>query len=150
MKTPPPGKDVTDLIKYSQSFGAVIATYPTTGLKTLRIKSQKWYDVQLQKFKEGEEVTLLIHNRRAKRSEAQNRYWWVYMTLLAQETGHTPEEIHEWAKGKFLTERIATVFGSPTRVKGSTTRLNKPEFSELIMKVEEATKITAPPTEDSF
>jgi len=141
-RTPPP-----DYVVKSQSFAATIVSDGQGG-KKLQLKSLAWYKNQVSKFKEGESVSVVIHNRRAKRSEQQNRFWWVYMTMIAQETGHSPEDVHEWAKGKFLTKRVVEVFGQPTRVKGSTTELSKLDFSELIMNVETATGIKAPPTEE--
>lgn len=136
-------QDSSENIVFSQPFAGVIAPDPAGG-KRIVLRSKPWFQTQLAKFKDGEEVTLVIHNRKAKRSEAQNNFWWVYMTDIASQTGHAPEEVHEWAKGKFLTEKIVTIFGSPTRIKGSTAKQSKVAFSELIMRVEAETGIPAP------
>lgn len=133
-------------VKYTQSFSAII--HKDGGGAKLIVRSPKYYHSQLAKFRDKEEVSLLVTNQRPKRSEQQNRYWWVYMTLIGEETGHAPEEIHEWAKGKFLTKGIVTIFGQLTRIKGSTTELSKSEFGELIMRVEAETGIASPPVEN--
>jgi len=132
----------------SQSFAATIVKVISENRNTFAVESKTYFQHQINKFKEGTKVTLEIHTRKPKRTEQQNKYWWVYMTLIGGETGHTPEEIHEWAKGKFLTKKIVEVFGTPTRVKGSTTELTKFEFSELITKVEAETGIQSPPVEN--
>lgn len=134
-------------ITTTQPFAAIVKPSQKTGSKILVMKSPNWFAHQINKFKDNEEVTLIIRNQRPKRSEQQNRYWWVYMTLISERTGHTPEEIHEWVKGKFLTAKIVSIFGSPTRIRRSTTNLSKSEFSELIMRVEAETGIEAPPVE---
>ena len=133
------------MLTVSKSFAALIKKNGPTA--SLVVRSPAWYQHQLQKYKDGEEVSLVITNKKPQRTEQQNRYWWVYMTHIGQETGHSPEEVHEWAKGMFLTSKIVNVFGQPTRIKGSTADLSKSEFSELIMKVEEESGIQAPPTE---
>ena len=39
------------------------------------------------------------------RSMSQHRFYWVYLSAIAHETDHTPEELHAWVKAKFL-ERL--------------------------------------------
>lgn len=138
-----------DYVTYSQGFAAVIKADSVTGDKKLVLKAPVWYANQLNKFKEGENVTLLIHNRKPKRSEAQNNYYWgAFLPLISQETGEQDiDALHELFKGLFLTTGIKQVLGKPVRKKKSTTTLNKAEFSEYIMKIEAETGVAAPPTE---
>ncbi len=139
-----PNPEVPDSVTYTQSFAAVIRSCK------LIIKSPRWYQHQLSKFKENEEVTLVIHNRRPKRTEAQNRYLWgVYYTLIAEETGERDiDRLHELFKGKFLTQGVVEVLGQKVRMKKSTAALSKVEFSEYIMAIEADTGVEAPPTEN--
>lgn len=132
----------------SQPFAARIAT--VDGEKKLIVESKPWYRHNLQKFKEGDHVTLEIHSRKPKRTEQQNRYYWgVYLPLIAHETGeHDLDALHELFKGKFLTEGIVEVLGQKVRKKKSTTELGRGEFSEFIMNIEAETGIEAPPTEN--
>lgn len=102
----------------------------------------------LLKNHEDKEVFVEVYEGKIKRSEQQNNYYWMYLSLIADETGYTSEEIHEWAKGKFLTKQIKELFGDKVRTKLSTTRLTKGEFAEYIMKIENETSVLAPPVQD--
>ena len=62
-------------ITYSQPFAATVQD-GDQGDKILNIKSKRYYQHQLNKFKVGEKLTLELHNRKPKRSEAQNSYQW--------------------------------------------------------------------------
>src|SRR3990167_203649 len=137
-----------ELVTYSQPFAGVIAPDPAGG-KRIVLKSKPWYQTQLAKFKDGEGVTLVVHNRKAKRSEAQNNYYWgVYLPLIANETGErNMDRLHELFKGLFLTKEVVQVLGKPVRMKKSTASLSKSEFSEYIMSIEAETGVMAPPTE---
>lgn len=142
-------KEKPEGITYTESFAAVIK--PTgTGRNELVVKTPRWYHHQLNKFKPGTEVTLLIHSRRPKRSEQQNRYYWgVYLPLIAKETGEAElDRLHEYFKGKFLTQGIVEVLGEKVRMKKSSTELGIGEFSQFIMDIETLTGVAAPPTEN--
>ena len=99
---------------------------------------------------DGEKVTLEVHNRKAKRTEAQNRYYFgVYLPLIGKETGeHNIDRLHALFSGKFLTEMVVEVLGEKTRLKKSTTELGVGEFCEYIMNIESETGVAAPPTEN--
>lgn len=86
---------------------------------------------------EGKRVEISIQKQRGHRSNQQNRLWWVYMQIIADETGHTKEEIHELCKKMFLSKPIELVnlkTGEVTQETtfGSTAQLNKDQFTELI------------------
>lgn len=142
-------KEKSASITRSQPFAATIGIADDGVKKKLVLQSQAWYQHQLNKFKVGEMVTLEIHNRKAKRTEAQNRYYFgVYLPLIGRETGeHNIDRLHALFSGKFLTEMVVEVLGEKTRLKRSTTELNIGEFSEYIMNIEAETGIEAPPTE---
>lgn len=135
----------------TKDFGAKVVE-DTEGKKTLKINSPVWYRHQLQKFKLGETVTLYVSSRRPKRSQQQNRYYWgVYLPLIAKETGEGDlDALHKLFAGKFLSEGIKTVLGSPVRMVKSSATLSKAEFSEYIMNIESETGIESPPTENYF
>lgn len=141
-------KDLSVTITETQSFAAKIVADEHGG-KKLELKSKAWYGHQVNKFRIGEDVTLVIHNRKPKRSEQQNRYYWgVYLPLIAKETGEPNlDRLHELFKGKFLTEGVVEVLGQKVRMKKSTAKLSKAEFSMYIMSIESETGVAAPPTE---
>ena len=136
-------------ITYSQPFSAIVEADPNGGNR-LAIQSQAYYKNQVNKFKVGEKVTLEIHSRKAKRSDAQNRYYWgVYLPLVANETGERDlNNLHELFRGKFLTTGIIEVLGEKVRVKRSTTELSSSDFTMYIMDIEALTGVVAPPTEN--
>ncbi len=135
-------------VTYTKNFSATIEK--TIGKNTLKIKSPKWYEYQLSKFKNGEPVTLVIHNRKTKRTEQQNRYYWgVYLPLIAKER-HEPnlDRLHELFKGLFLTQGVVEVLGKKVRMKKSTTDLGVGEFCQYIMDIHHETEIEPPPAEN--
>lgn len=134
-------------ITYSQPFSATIMEDGTK--KRLAIESPAYYQNQLNKFKVGEKVTLEIHTRKPKRTDAQNRYYWgVYLPLIASETGESDlDRLHTLFKGKFLTTGIYEVLGEKVRITKSTSALSTADFSMYIIDIETETGVTAPPTE---
>ena len=95
----------------------------------------------------GDEVALSMTNRRPKRSLQQSNYYRLYLSLISLSSGHTPEELHVWAKGKFLSKGIKEIFGHKVRVVTSTARLTIGEFCEYICRIEDETTIPCPKTD---
>jgi len=95
---------------------------------------------------EGKYIYITLDTRKPSRSLEQNRLYWLYLNIISEETGHDIEEIHEWAKGKFLSKGIKEIFGDKTRVKKSTTELNKSEFTEFLLDIERVTGVPIPDT----
>ena len=138
-----------DTVTYTQAFNATIRKDPD-GSNRLVVSSDRWYRHQLNKFKDGEKLTLVVHNRRPKRTEQQNRYYWgAYLPLIAKETGESDlDRLHELFKGKFMTQGVVEVLGEKVRMKKSTTELGVGEFCQYIMDIETLTQVAAPPTEN--
>lgn len=95
----------------------------------------------------GNAVTCVLTSKKPKRSDAQNNYLWLYYSLISRASGNDVDELHAWAKGKFLTTGISEVFGEKTRKVKSTTELTIPEFCEFVARIEEKTEVPAPKTE---
>ncbi len=91
---------------------------------------------------EGKKVVMSVP--KVLRSGAQNNYLWFYYGVISQETGSDPDDIHEWAKRKFLPARFITVNGEELRIPGTTTGLTKLEFGEFLEKLCAATEIPLP------
>lgn len=142
-------KPIAESITRSEPFTATIEKSPE-GKNRLAITSRVFYQHQLNKFKPGTKVTLMLHTMRVKRTDAQNRYYWgVYLPLIAKETGnHHIEALHQLFTSLFLTEKVVEVLGRKVRVKKSTTELGVGEFCEYIMNIEAETGVEAPPTEN--
>jgi hypothetical protein len=93
---------------------------------------------------------LEITSKKEKRSAEQNRYYHFYLGLIARETGHTSEELHEWAKGKFLSTGISEIFGEKVRKKKSTTELSKGEFCDYLANIMVETGVELPDTTEFY
>lgn len=106
---------------------------------------RKLFDNYVAQFNDGA-YRLEITDTKSKRSDNQNAYYWMYLGLVSDETGFTPEEIHEWAKGKFLTKDIKELFGDKVRIKSTTTKLKVGEFVEYLMKISQEVGIELPDT----
>ena len=64
------------------------------------------------------------------RSSRQNKYLWaIPYKMIADHTGHEPEEIHDFYKAKFL-KRILNIFDEEIEYTLSTRKLTTVEFEE--------------------
>lgn len=113
-----------------------------------RITAEKFYRHFLKTYaKVGMEGTLKIELKKPKRTVAQNNFYWVYLELIAMSSGHSAQDLHNWAKGKFLSKGITEVFGDKVRKVDSTTELGRNEFGEYMARIELATEIPIPDPE---
>jgi hypothetical protein len=87
-------------------------------------------------------IKLAPYNKR--RTIDQNKLYWVWLTLLEEETGQPKEDIHAYFKKQFLS-RVATINGKKETLIGSTTELSTKEFTEYLEKV---ANMAALPMED--
>lgn len=91
-------------------------------------------------------VLVTVEKVSKKRSNAQNALYWMYLTIIASDTGEEPEDLHLLFKRKFLpVEEIAVMNNTLKRIK-STTKLDKLEFTEYLAKIEQMTEIPIPDT----
>ncbi len=131
----------------SYNFGAKIVL-DNEGKKRMAFNSQALWQTYLNNTcKVNDEVTFWVTNKRPKRSEAQNRYYHLYLSLIGLSSGHTTTELKTWVKGKFLSQGITEVFGDKVRIVKSSADLNVSEFMELLERIEEETKIPLPVTD---
>jgi len=69
----------------------------------------------------------------SKRSDAQNRLWQWWTTIIADELGYTHRELKEMVIVEFLPSKtITTLAGEKAQVWPSTTQLNVKQFSKLL------------------
>lgn len=132
-----------------ENFSAMVVLHKDK--KSVRFLSPKYYQHFLNMHtKVGDKLTVVISNKKPKRTVAQNNYYWgAYLPLIAQETGEEDiERLHELFKAKFLTKIVAEVLGQKVRICKSTTELSVSEFIEFIQKIQDFTGIEAPPTEN--
>lgn len=99
--------------------------------------------------KENEGKWLRIEDEKPLRSMSQHKFYWVYLTAISSETGHTPEELHSWAKKKFLPHKFAKVLGEDVELAPTTTTLSKAEFSEYLERICAETGVPIPSPEEA-
>ncbi len=138
-----------DEIVETKDFAATVVL--KDGKKGFQVDSPAWYQTQMNKFKEGDKVSIYISTRRPKRTLRQNRFYWKYLTMIGEETGErNTESLHKLFSGMFLTEEIKEVLGRQVRIVKSTTTLSKHDFGEYIDKIHAETGIDLPPTADEL
>lgn len=105
-------------------------------------------DFNRERFKEfcKENVGKVVRIERQEpvRSTSQHKFYWVYMAAISNVTGHTPEEIHAWAKAKFLPKKFVSVLGEDVEMSPTTTKLSKLEFGELLDRIVAETGVALP------
>jgi hypothetical protein len=79
------------------------------------------------------EVT--VRPYRKSRSLEQNALLWAWYAVVAQETGHTAEEIHEVCKLKFLPPVFVDVAGEVHEVRRTTTKLKVDDMTAYLNAV---------------
>lgn len=134
----------------TEQFAGEIVREKLSSNNRLKINSTAFYQHQLNKMKPGDQVSIYITNKKPKRTEQQNRYYWgVYLPLLAQETGEPDvDRLHTLFKGKFLTTSIDDVLGEKVRMTKSTTDLSVGEFNDYIVSIHALTNVEPPPTQN--
>ena len=94
------------------------------------------FEKELWKF-ESKRVEVRIQNKSA-RTVQQNRLWWAYVTILSNDLGYSKDEVHEILKFKFLQkEKVDEKTGETFPYLGSTAKLSKIEFGELVDKLQQ-------------
>lgn len=87
-------------------------------------------------FFEGKRVEISIQKLKSTRTVRQNRLWWLYMKIIADELGYDKDTIHEIAKYKFLKrELVNEKTGECFEFVGSSANLSKSEFSDLVERL---------------
>lgn len=75
---------------------------------------------------------------RKNRSLNQNSLMWMWINQLADkvsdDTGHTPQEIHEYFKMSFLSPVITEIMGKTVEIR-TTTKLNTAEMHDYMERI---------------
>ena len=90
----------------------------------------------------GKNLEIVVKRKRAKRSNAQNKFYWGAVIPIIQAafkdlgTRLNPEEVHFFLKQKFNYKTLVSVDGELIgEIPQSTAELNKLEFMEYIDKI---------------
>lgn len=79
---------------------------------------------------EGKLVEVVIRQVRSRRTLRANRYYWIVVTLMADEFGYDKHEMHELLATKFLRFEHCRITGSPRRK--PTPECDTKEFAEYV------------------
>lgn len=86
--------------------------------------------------REGKHIQITVRESGKPRSLRQNAYLWsVVYQYIADETGHTTEDIHEFCKMKFLPRQFVEIAGDAYSISKSTTRLSTEEFGQYVDQI---------------
>jgi len=93
---------------------------------------------------DNKDVLIEIKLFRKNRSSAQNRLYWLYLNLIASETGHIPEDLNKLFKSEFLPVEYKELYGKKIALLTSSKDLDTKEFTEYLNKIEDRTEIPIP------
>jgi hypothetical protein len=93
---------------------------------------------------DGKKVYIDLNLEKAKRSLDQNAFMWVYLEIIANETGNIADDLHRIFKGLFLPKKSVVLNGKTYMMSGSTTDLTKAEMGEYLDQICALTGIPIP------
>lgn len=99
---------------------------------------------------DGQRITVTVKKLKKLRSIKANAYYWVYLGLIAEETGNDINLLHDLFKNKFLPKASVTIKEVKELVAPSTTTLSNVEMLEYIRNIESMTGILAPDPNDYY
>ena len=86
--------------------------------------------------REGRLVRIAIGDMDKSRSNQQNKYYWgCVLKLVAEYTGYTENEVHEWLKDQLLPKKFVTIAGVEVEARKSTSDLSTVDFQAYIEHV---------------
>lgn len=141
---------------FNQVFSGEIAQGEKEFQRRIKITSENYYRTKINKLPVGEKVFITVSNRKPKRSDSQNRLYWLYLHYIEDETGNEADALHEHFRRKFGVKEIKPVIIKDKEGKEtiseeilykSTTNYSKPEFSMYMKRIEVETSIPIPDTE---
>lgn len=80
----------------------------------------------------------------SKRSNSQNSFYWLYLEVIARETGDDASDLHEFFKRKLLPPKFIKVRCEEVKIPASTTELGKADFAEYMEKICALTGVPIP------
>ena len=83
---------------------------------------------------------------KGKRTTLQNNFYWLYLGIIAHETGDDQNSLHEYFKRKYLPPQFITALGKTIKIPASTTDLDKHDFSNYLERISAETGIPVPET----
>ncbi len=116
---------------------------------SIRFKSDKHKEAFRKYLRQwdGKAARMTIEDAKdSVRSDQMNRYYWLYLKTIAEETGSNKDSVHAWMADEFLQDKPINLFGKTKSKVRSTTKLKTSEFIEYLMNIESLTEIPRPDT----
>jgi hypothetical protein len=114
------------------------------GRKRFVPNSPAYLSARLEKFNIDQEIACTMSDTKPKRTNQQNRFYWLYLNDIENETGNLADDLHALFKRKFLPPRWETMFGEEVCLEPTTTGLSKTDFSEYMDKIAALTGVPVP------
>lgn len=80
------------------------------------------------------DINIDVH--RVKRSTSQNALYWLWLDIVADETGNSRDELHDVFRTKFLPVAEHEVLGVVVRELPTTTKLSTDQFTTYLNQIE--------------
>lgn len=100
----------------------------------LRLDNPSWFKGMLMQFSNAPVVLTLERRVKSKSKQQTGYYWALVLPTISEHTGHSPEDLHDIFKAKFL-RRKRTWRGGDIAIVHSTSSLSSNEMAEFITNV---------------
>lgn len=80
------------------------------------------------------DINVAVHH--VKRSTSQNALYWLWLDIVADETGNSRDELHDVFRAKFLPVAEHEVLGVVVRELPTTTKLSTDQFTTYLNQIE--------------
>ena len=78
------------------------------------------------------EYIVTINRIKSHRTIPQNKLYRLWLNLIAEETGHSENDLHAYFKAVFLEKQYKVLFNEEVEIEASTTRLSRKEFTTFL------------------
>ena len=85
---------------------------------------------------DGQRLEVDVRKPTKRRTLPQNARMWAGITLIAEHTGHTKEEVHDYLKSQFATDRSKCTHNDPIPHVLSTAKMTTTEHCEYVDRCE--------------
>ncbi len=130
-------------------FGGKIVQDPETKKNRMKLNAMALFNIFIERTcKLGDDVSLYITNKKPTRTERQNRYLHVYLSLICLSMeGNTIQDLKDWIHQYHLVEKVSVIHGVEVKTCKSTAKLKVSEFCDMLAWIEKETSIPLPDCE---
>lgn len=141
---------MTKKANFNETFAGTVVAGQNDFDRRVSINAKAYYKTKVNQLMIGDKVWVTIDDRKPKRSDQQNRLYWLYLNSIAEETGNNADALHELFKrelGPFELRNITINNRNETvKVPKSSTQYTKAEFGEYLLDIQELTGVAIPDT----